>query len=231
MNSGSARDFVVSALLVSVVGHSVICPARDQEGNKPPSVAVTVTSRVSVWSSPGTLSQRVTILEPGTAIVVTGYRQKYFQIKYKSKTGYVDARDLPNTAALARLVEQSSEPSDRQSGVNSDKTSNGGRADDNAAKLKLLTLLYGEKAATRMMQKKVWKGMTKTMVIQSLGEPKSVKKTVYENVTKEQWEYEDGTLLFFDNDILMAYGGPPRDFSMPDGSPNLFSNHSPLDRV
>ena len=212
----SDRSRIVAAILL-ILGLSVLCPARDQGREKPGEVTVTLTSRVSVWSSPDTLSQRITVLDPGTAIVVTGYKptQKYFQIRYKKKTGYIDARDVKSTEELAHLIEQTSENSARPPKENSAKPSNDSRAVDNAAKLKVLTMLYGEKAATRMMQKKVWKGMTKEMVIQALGEPKSVKRTVYDNVIKEQWEYEDGTLLFFDNNVLMAYGGPPRDFSRP----------------
>ena len=191
--------------------------ARDQEADKSGAVAITVVSRVSVWSSPSALSQRLSILEPGAAILVTGYKpiEKYFQIRFKGKTGYIDSRDLKNTQALARLVEQSSKALAFQPSSNSAEVSNRRNADEDAAKLKVLTLLYGEKVASKMMQKRVWKGMTKTMVIQAIGEPKSVKRTTYDNVIKEQWEYDDGTLLFFDNDILMAYGGPPRDFSMP----------------
>lgn len=168
---------------------------------------------VSVWSAPALLSKQLGVLEAGQTVKVTAYKtaEKFYQVQFKGGTGYIDARDLKRNEALDRLIEQAGKGSEAK--PQPEKPSSRRRLSpaDEAAKQKVLTMLYGEKIASRIMQGKVWKGMTKEMVIQSLGEPKSVKRSVFSNVIKEQWEYEDGTLLFFDNDTLAAYGGPPRE--------------------
>jgi hypothetical protein len=177
-------------------------------------ISVTVETMLSVWSGPTLLSERLGVVDPGNTVVVTGFKavERFYQVQFKGVTGYIEERGLKRNEALDRLVEEAvrvRETERPKAGPVKPGTVN------EAAKLKVLTILYGEKIAIRIMQKKVWRGMTKEMVLQSIGEPKSVKRTAFSNVIKEQWEYSDGTLLFFDNDTLMAYGGPPREFTLP----------------
>jgi hypothetical protein len=53
-------------------------------------------------------------------------------------------------------------------------------------------------------------------VILAKGKPIAITRRVFSNIIKEQWEYEAGLYLFFENDLLKSHGGPPWKTEPPD---------------
>jgi hypothetical protein len=67
---------------------------------------------------------------------------------------------------------------------------------------KSLIKKFGKKNAERILQRKVWIGMTKDMALESWGEPEDVNRTITSRRTHEQWVYCCGSYLYFENGIV-----------------------------
>lgn len=63
---------------------------------------------------------------------------------------------------------------------------------------------YGKENAQHILERKVKIGMTEEMCLDSWGEPKSRNKTILNGKISQQWVYNSGTYLYFDNGILTA---------------------------
>jgi hypothetical protein len=152
------------------------------------------------------MSKRLGSVKAGEKLRIVGYKapEHYFIILFKKKAAYVDASGVQRTDDLQALITRTLETASGRSGEGA-----AGRLDNRTAKLQVLTLLYGEKAAKKMMEGKTWVGMTMEMVIQTLGEPKRRKRVDFSNIIKEHWEFPDGLDLYFENGILKAIGGLP----------------------
>ena len=187
----TSRSLIITLLMALP---ACLCAAQQAE-----EIPVVLEANVDVWSLPFTASQKLGKLKKGDTMYVTGYRplENVYQVRYKQKTGYVDAARIKPAEALTALMEKAK------------AAPAAGRIDDREAKREVLTLLYGERIAARIMEGKAWVGMTKEMLIQSIGTPKSVKRLAFANLIKEQWQYEDGRTFYFENDKLAAIGGPP----------------------
>ena len=66
----------------------------------------------------------------------------------------------------------------------------------------VLIAKYGRINGNLIIQGKVKIGFTKAMCIESWGEPKSINNTIGKYGTNEQWVYEDGNYLYFENGKL-----------------------------
>ncbi len=63
---------------------------------------------------------------------------------------------------------------------------------------------YGAEKGNKILQAKIWIGMTKEMAIESWGKPNNINRTVTAFTTNEQWVY--GTkYLYFENGLLTAW--------------------------
>ncbi len=63
---------------------------------------------------------------------------------------------------------------------------------------------YGKKNAQRIIDKKIWLGMSNEMARESWGEPNDINRTVGRWGVHEQWVY-DGTYLYFENGKLTGW--------------------------
>lgn len=67
-----------------------------------------------------------------------------------------------------------------------------------------LTKKYGKKNAQRILDKKIWLGMSKEMAIESWGQPDDINRTVGSWGVHEQWIYVD-EYLYFENGKLTSW--------------------------
>jgi len=67
---------------------------------------------------------------------------------------------------------------------------------------------FSKKIQNKLIEKKVWIGMTKEMAILSWGNPDDINQTITANVVREQWVYEGGRYkgqyIYFENGKLIA---------------------------
>ncbi len=67
-----------------------------------------------------------------------------------------------------------------------------------------LAVKYGFENASLILEKKVKIGMSGAMCLESWGIPDSMNRTILDGMEKEQWVYETGRYLYFENGILTA---------------------------
>lgn len=201
-------------LLAQPAGWAQSRVAEPQQEKPRDAVRITLERKASVRSNPSDSAEVVQTLDPGDTIYVTAYhpKEKYYAVRIGERQGYVRASEFKSNPALEELKEKTLKdpqrigetPAPGQAGA-----APKGLLDNETAKRQFLTMRYGARIANAVMKHEVWEGMTKEMVLLSLGKPKSVVRRVFSNLIKEQWEYDDGLYLFFDNDLLKSHGGPP----------------------
>jgi hypothetical protein len=64
---------------------------------------------------------------------------------------------------------------------------------------------YGTDMAAKLIQGKVWKGMTAEMVRDSWGKPLKINRVITSNTIKEEWIYKS-TWLYIEDDVLYSWG-------------------------
>jgi hypothetical protein len=69
----------------------------------------------------------------------------------------------------------------------------------------LLRGKYGPEIAARIMNGKIWTGMTREMALESLGKPERMERTLLLEVVHEHWVYRSGLNLYFNNGVLTSY--------------------------
>jgi hypothetical protein len=191
------------------------CLAAEFQKEKPDeAVRVTLEKRVSVRSALSPSSEVIETLNRGDTLDVVDYHPKEdaYSVKIGNRRGFINAGDVKTNQALKSLIQRANEAQlaiDEASKANRRAAETKAPLDNETAKRMFLTMRYGEKIANAIMENRVWEGMNKEMVVLSLGKPKSVKKRVFPNIVYEQWEYDDGLYLFFENDVLKHHGGPP----------------------
>jgi hypothetical protein len=106
----------------------------------------------------------------------------------------VNAEQAKADAALSKAKAQQA----KQLAVKSDEKKKIAKAERKSK----LVQKYGEKVANKILEGKVWIGMTKEMAIESWGKPDDINKTVTASTVNEQWVYGIGQYLYFDNGFL-----------------------------
>lgn len=69
-------------------------------------------------------------------------------------------------------------------------------------RIQRLNKRFGNINAQRILERKVWIGMTKEMASESWGEPEHINRTITASGSHEQWVYSSGQYLYFDDGIL-----------------------------
>jgi hypothetical protein len=195
-------------LLVAASAEPALRDTQELPQKMTAEVSVKVENKLIVLSGPSLISKRLGTVKAGDTIRILAYHpaEHFFSIRYKQRVAYVDASQVPRTEELQQLVIDTQKSASGNALPTDAKAS---RLDNQTARLQVLTMLYGERAAKKILAGKTWVGMTKEMVVQSLGEPKRRRRVDFTNIIKEHWEYADGLDLYFENDLLKAIGGLP----------------------
>jgi len=178
-------------------------------------VRITLTDKTLVRSRPDNKADILATLKKGATVEVADYNSKtmFYEIKHQGRMGYISAAKVPENPALRKMVKRAFDRSKREEEEKlvemrkvrvAEKESG-----ENAAKLQFFTIRFGAKVAKAIMKGDVWEGMTKEMVILAKGKPMAITRRIFSNIIKEQWEYERGLYLFFENELLKSHGGPP----------------------
>ncbi|WP_424962280.1 hypothetical protein [Ekhidna sp.] len=72
------------------------------------------------------------------------------------------------------------------------------------SKIKRLTKKYDAKTATKLANSEIWIGMTSEMIIDSIGRPNDINRTVTSYGVREQWVYKD-IYLYLEDGVLTSY--------------------------
>lgn len=72
------------------------------------------------------------------------------------------------------------------------------------ARLAKLTARYGSEIGSKILEEKVWIGMTADMLLESWGKPTSINSTITSQGTREQWVYGLGQYVYLEGRKVTA---------------------------
>jgi hypothetical protein len=61
---------------------------------------------------------------------------------------------------------------------------------------------YGQKDADQIIARKIWKGMTKDMILDSWGKPRQIDRYIGQSTVKEEWYYQTRVLFVRDGKLV-----------------------------
>lgn len=146
----------------------------------------------------------VTKLPVNSKVKVIGQTEKHFEIIYNEYTGWVNKSALVSEEEYNRKKEQSV----------FDSLTNVSKAEQNEKTVlereknreKYLYTKYSKEIANRILQNKIWLGMTYDMALESIGQPSTKNRSVGEWGIHEQWVYSHSNLfLYFENGKLTSW--------------------------
>jgi|SRR6185437_1014479 len=119
-------------------------------------------------------------------------KDQYFISTYKSNIIYIDPEQIERSPTFDKFYNKLTNlylKKDRQDFENKNRS---------------LIDRFGKQYAYMILNKEVSKGMTKDMVGLSLGKPKSITHTIYEDNAADLWEYDD-KFIYFTNGYVSGW--------------------------
>jgi hypothetical protein len=125
-------------------------------------------------------------------VKLLGQNDNYYNILYNDNTGWViKAAIIPEVEFQARLKAKNDYNRKNLETVQTRK--------------ELLIKEYGTEVANKILDKKIWLGMTDSMARESWGPPLENNRTVGSWGIHEQWVYPKNKYLYFENGILTSW--------------------------
>ena len=196
----TATIFLFSAITISAQNERTGV-LQDLEKNQVPrqesSLTATLKSASRLFGEKDDLTSVILIIPSGSVVDVLGSDSTYLQVAYDNNEGYIYKRQavinqLPEVKQP--VVRQEEAPREQQSAVQRQES-----------RFTRLENKYGSEIASRLMEGKIWKGMSSEMVSDSWGTPQKINRVINGNIIKEQWYYKN-TWLYIQDDVLVDWG-------------------------
>jgi hypothetical protein len=144
--------------------------------------------------------KKIFLLKKNEEFTLLSFQNDFYFIDYKETKGYVYYVHLNGIAETEeykaywikkneekRIIEKQREIAEQKSG-----------------RLQKLTKEFGSENAYKIINKKIWIGMTDSMAKESIGSPKNINRDTYSSGIHEQWVYER-RYLYFENGVLKSW--------------------------
>ncbi len=123
-------------------------------------------------------------------------------IIYKGEEYYASTYDLITEEQVQQRLEEKQLAKERRKKLKEERRMH------TEERRKVLTTLYGATTANKIIDRKIWLGMTDEMAVESWGKPDDINRTVSAYGVKEQWIYGDisnRTYLYFEDGMLTTW--------------------------
>jgi len=147
-------------------------------------------------------------VEVGETVHVIGYEKYWFKIIHRTGYGYVFHDWVRGGPELNYLKEDAiSREKSLKEEQNRQRIAQKQQDEEKYAQQRKQRLInqYGPTIANRILSSKIWIGMTKEMLQESLGSPYDINRTVTANHVSEQWVYSQGNYVYLDNNIVTSW--------------------------
>jgi len=143
---------------------------------------------------PKTQSDSLKAIPANTTIYVHHeYQGMYFKVTYFGLEGWVNYTKIQAHPEIEAIIQS-------KENLNEDTTSI--TINESDPKFLRLKKIYGEDKARKMMSQQLWKGMSHGQVRESLGKPVSQTRENTAKGLKEEWVFEDRTLVFLNGTLI-----------------------------
>lgn len=153
----------------------------------------------------------VKTLNDGDSVKILGYKNEKLFIDYLGFFGFIHPLYLQQDSLIINFVGIEKEQEEittklkRKELEDSQRKASLLRQEQlTANRNKKIKSLYPVEIAQKIIDRKIWIGMTSSMAVLSIGSPKDINRTVTGYRSKEQWVY-DSIYLYFDDGILTAF--------------------------
>ena len=167
-----------------------------------------------LMSEPSSRSTEIISIPENTPIEIIDYDNSFYKAIYKNKIGFIwgfyvekdsilesykKYRDNEKKKKRTEEIEEKTRKEEELKKIEQEK-----QKKILAKRKQMLIDKYGRTIANKILEGKIWLGMTKEMAIESLGRPNDINRTVNAYKINEQWVY-DKIYLYFENDILISW--------------------------
>lgn len=175
--------------------------AEDEMAQTPSLASVNFSTRL--FKDRDDLTSVMVVIPSGSMVEIIDTAGSYIFVRYEGSDGYIQSRHASPAASPADITRQTENTEASQDAT--EPQYNSATYDRSA----YLTDKYGEETGKRIYERKIWKGMTGEMIIDSWGNPSKISRVISGDNIREEWSYSN-TWLFLSNDRLTEWG-PARD--------------------
>lgn len=175
---------------------------QSRAGDQDNQLTATLKSSTRLFGEEDDLTTVIMIIPSGSVVDVLGSDSAYYHVVFEDNEGFILKRH-----ATLNLAPEKNAPVARPSGqVRNDHYQEAQpEKSQRISRFEYLERKYGSNLASRIMQGKIWLGMTAEMVKDSWGSPQKINRVISGNLVKEDWVYNN-TWLHIENNILTQWG-------------------------
>ncbi len=198
------KRIIIASILVlssvSLMSQAVQNYREQNQADQNTKITATLKSSSRLFGEKDDLTTVIMIIPSGSTVEVLDTDSTYHHVVYEENEGYIFKRHATvnrssgetnykgrNTVPAREVQEYRQEQSQPVS-----RFSN-------------LENKYGSNTAARLMEGKIWRGMTAEMVKDSWGTPQKINRVINGNSIKEEWTYRN-TWLYIENNTLLEWG-------------------------
>jgi hypothetical protein len=163
----------------------------------------TLTSATRLFKDRDDLTSVIMVIPKDSVVVVlAGSFDPFLHVVFEGNEGYIYARHAGINKTSVPAIPSASLSSVQEEGYGQEARPVQIQAD---SRYDYLEKKYGTSLASRLYERKIWKGMHSQLVKDSWGSPKKITRTISGNIVKEEWTY-GSTWLYFQNSTLTEWG-------------------------
>jgi len=164
---------------------------------KPSTASVNFSTRL--FKDRDDLTSVIVVVPSGSMVEIIDTADTFLHVRYEGTEGYIMMRHaspvaIPVASPSIPAVDEADDTASEPQGITGSYT-----------RLAYLTDKYGDSTGKKIYERKLWKGMTGEMIIDSWGNPLKISRIISGNNVREEWSY-NRTWLFLSNDRLTEWG-------------------------
>lgn len=167
-----------------------------------------------LFDEPSVLGNTIRMLKENESLEITDYTNDFFKVKTGKDYGFVLASMVKETEEIyllqktkMKIEEQVANEKFRQEQLSiQKKREEKAKEDETKREIRKNSLIekFGKVNAQKILDEKIWLGMTDKMARESWGNPKEINRSVGSWGIHEQWIYNN-TYLYFENGLLTSW--------------------------
>ena len=178
---------------------------KNQATNQNVTSSATLKSASRLFADKNDLTSVILVIPSGSEVEVLGADSTYLHVVFDENEGYILRRHaVMNEVSVASRTSSQSQTAEQEA-VPQQEQQQQQQPQQKVSRFTYLENKYGTDMASKLIQGKVWKGMTAEMVRDSWGKPLKINRVITSNTIKEEWIYKS-SWLYIENDVLRDWG-------------------------
>jgi hypothetical protein len=181
-----------------------VSPAVNPTVSQDVVVTATLKSASRLFGAKDDLTTVIMVIPVGSEVEIIDSDSTYLHVYYEDYEGFIFKRHavINETPAPVSAVPEPvvSEPVVREPVRETQPAQ-----EQKVNRFTYLESKYGSDMAAKLIEGKIWKGMSAEMIRDSWGKPQKINRVISSNDVKEEWIFKN-TWLYIENDLLKDWG-------------------------